>query len=358
MKYLGEISAGRNNNLNLLRMIAAFGVLVSHAWPIALGPGAVQPFERLTGVTLGSICVYVFFVISGFLITGSFSNRKTLTEFAVSRILRLFPGLVVSLLLVALIMGPIVSDLNPIAYLSDSETWTFLTRNSTLAFPQFTLPGVFVSNPYPTVEGSIWTLIHEAICYVGVFVVGVLGVLSHPRIAVSLLTAYILASFVIVEADLAPHPRITSFLSLSKLFAIGMLVYLVRDRVPMSPLIVIALIALAALSFGTFVYPLLFAVALSYTTFWIGYVPGGQIRAYNEVGDYSYGVYIYAFPAQGLAIFLWGPMGPWENILWSIPLTLLPSILSWHLIEHPALRSRRVISGWLTGQRAFQPSNR
>lgn len=55
---LGDVCVGRNNNLNLIRMIAAVAVLVSHAWPISLGAGAVQPLERvLAGSTLGTISV-------------------------------------------------------------------------------------------------------------------------------------------------------------------------------------------------------------------------------------------------------------------------------------------------------------
>ena len=58
------LCAGRDNNFNLLRMLAASGVLVSHAYPIALGPGVLEPLERaLGGVTLGTVCVYVFFAI-------------------------------------------------------------------------------------------------------------------------------------------------------------------------------------------------------------------------------------------------------------------------------------------------------
>ena len=66
MVILGDVARNRDNNLNLIRMIAALAVLVSHAYPIALGPDAVQPLQRLTGNTLGGLAVAVFFVISGF----------------------------------------------------------------------------------------------------------------------------------------------------------------------------------------------------------------------------------------------------------------------------------------------------
>ena len=64
---LGDKATGRDNNLNLIRAVAASAVLVSHAYPIALGPDALQPLKALTGHSLGSLSVYVFFAISGFL---------------------------------------------------------------------------------------------------------------------------------------------------------------------------------------------------------------------------------------------------------------------------------------------------
>ena len=92
---ISEIAQNRDNNLNLLRLAAATGVLVSHAYPIALGPEAVQPLKALIGQTLGQICVVIFFVISGFLITQSAVNSASLWNWTVARILRLFPGLLV-----------------------------------------------------------------------------------------------------------------------------------------------------------------------------------------------------------------------------------------------------------------------
>ena len=59
MVYLGDVAHGRDNNFNLIRALAATAVLVSHAYPIALGPGAVQPLQNGLGHTLGSLAVAV-----------------------------------------------------------------------------------------------------------------------------------------------------------------------------------------------------------------------------------------------------------------------------------------------------------
>src|SRR5690606_17754997 len=104
MKFitLADIGRGRDNNLNLIRMIAATGVLISHAWPVTTGDVKDQPLASLLGgIDLGMICVYIFFAISGYLIAQSYDRDPKLTHFWTARVLRIFPALLVVLLLTA-----------------------------------------------------------------------------------------------------------------------------------------------------------------------------------------------------------------------------------------------------------------
>ncbi len=146
---LGDRLFTRDNNLNLIRAVAAAAVLVSHAFPIALGPGTPEPFEATAGASLGHMAVLVFFAASGFLITASYQRSATLGTFAAARAARLLPGLAVSVILVAVILGPLVTTLPTATYLADPQTWTFIIRNIVTYPVQYTLPGVFETNPYP-----------------------------------------------------------------------------------------------------------------------------------------------------------------------------------------------------------------
>lgn len=83
----------RQNNFNLLRIIAALAVLVSHAYPIALGPGTPEPLAGVLGINLGEVAVLMFFAISGYFISRSFHNKRSILEFVVARILRIYPAL-------------------------------------------------------------------------------------------------------------------------------------------------------------------------------------------------------------------------------------------------------------------------
>ncbi|MCV6596750.1 MAG: acyltransferase family protein, partial [Mangrovicoccus sp.] len=123
MIYLAERAQGRDNNLNLLRMIAAIAVIVSHAWAFAYGMGTFEPVKAWTGHTLGGLAVAVFFAISGFLITGSFYYSASHWRFVASRGLRIFPALLVNLIFVAFILAPLVTTLPWRDYFSMAEPY-------------------------------------------------------------------------------------------------------------------------------------------------------------------------------------------------------------------------------------------
>ena len=353
MIRLGDVASSRDNNFNLIRAIAATAVLVSHAHPIALGPGTPEPLKALTGFSLGNISVQAFFVISGFLIAQSYARSRTRTRFLVARFLRLWPGLIVSILLVALVLGPVVTTLAVPDYLSDTGTWAFVLRNITLLSVQFHLPGVYEDLPYTAVEGSIWTLLYEVLCYLGLFVLGVLGLLGRPWAMVAVFAAYLALYWGVRIFDVPLHAKIDNLITLALPFGVGTAFHVWRDRLVLTVWGIAALGALAWALKGTPAYAPAFALALGYAVFWAAYVPGGVLRAYNRLGDYSYGIYIYAFPLQGFAVWLWGPMTPWENIALSLPLVLVPSVLSWHLVEKPALDLRGRVVDWLhPGERA------
>jgi len=356
MIYLGSRSAGRDNNLNLIRMLAATAVLVSHAFPIAWGPGAPEPLLGLTGYTLGTLAVMVFFAVSGFLITASFERTSSRTSFVLARGLRLFPGLAVCLVFVAFVLGPLVTSLPVAEYLTRPEPYAFVLRDLALFPLVYTLPGVFEDQPLSGVVGSIWTLRHEVLCYAGVFVAGILGLWATRTRAALALGAYGAVWSALAVLDPALHPLLDGFVSLSLPFAVGVAFHVWRDRIPLSLVAVAGTFGLAWASAGTWIYPVAVSLAVTYGTFWLAYVPGGVLRHYNRVGDYSYGIYIYAFPIQGAAVWAFGDQSPVMNMVLALPVTLALSILSWHLVEDPAMRAKDTILTWLAARGPVRPA--
>ena len=67
---------GRHNNFDALRLVAAAAVVFSHSFLIVEGTQDHEPLIWLTGnqSILGLVGVFVFFAISGFLVTQSFEQ--------------------------------------------------------------------------------------------------------------------------------------------------------------------------------------------------------------------------------------------------------------------------------------------
>ena len=110
--YLSAVTGSRDNNFNLVRLLAAIAVIFHHSYSVLLGEDDVLWSDHI-GSTPGDLAVDIFFVISGFLVTRSLALRQDGANYISARALRIFPGLVVNLLVVALVVGPVFSALPP-----------------------------------------------------------------------------------------------------------------------------------------------------------------------------------------------------------------------------------------------------
>ncbi|MDQ6619088.1 MAG: acyltransferase, partial [Pseudomonadota bacterium] len=152
----------RHNNLDLVRFIAAAMVLVSHSYTLTgrNGEPALFGYE-----TIGGLAVAVFFVISGFLVTGSWLRSPSLRTFALKRALRIMPALVVVVTFSALVLGALLSPLPLGQYYVHPQTRDYFL-NLTFTELNYSLPAVFARNPFPhAVNGSLWTLPIEVSMY-------------------------------------------------------------------------------------------------------------------------------------------------------------------------------------------------
>lgn len=332
---IADRALGRDNNFNLLRILAAIGVLISHAYPISLGQGTPEPLSAFLGnVTLGTVSVMIFFSISGFFITRSFAGRTSLARFMQARCLRLFPALVVVLLVTVLVSGIWLTTAAPGVFWAAAPG--YVLHNVTLFSLRYDLPGVFVANPYgPAINGSLWTLNYEVLCYLGVVIAGLTGLLTRPLLFAVVLFGFAAAYGVNIAHPL--HSRIDSLLTLGLPFAIGMAFWVWRRVIPLSAPLAIILLGLAYLTRQTPVIEPVLSLALAYTMFVMGYAKSPTLAVYNRLGDYSYGTYVYAFPIQQMLAGL-GVVTSLHNMAFALPLTLICAILSWHMVEAPAMR--------------------
>ena len=232
MAKLNDLATGRDNNFNLLRMIAAIAVLVSHAYPIALGAGATEPLFSTLQMSLGTLAVLTFFAISGFFISQSFDRRRGVIDFCVARILRIYPGLLVVLVLTVLVIGPAFTTFAQTSYFLHPATYMYVPRNLSLRWLQYDLPGVFRNNPYgPPINGSLWSLFYEVTCYCLVIFVGLLQLTTRRWIFVIFLVVYGLSyvAFKPLGGHLLQRSiLVANFHQLTLPFVIGMAFYYFR----------------------------------------------------------------------------------------------------------------------------------
>lgn len=123
------------------------------------------------------------------------------------------------------------------------------------------------------------------------------------------------------------------------MFFTGSTFFILEDRITLSPAVFFTFATVLLLSMhNRQAFFVVYMLTLAYILFYIAYVPSGLIHEYNRLGDYSYGIYIYAFPVQqSIAARLPGISVP-SMIFLSTAVTLTLSVLSWHLLEKHALR--------------------
>lgn len=331
----------RRDNFLLLRFIAASMVIYGHGAAMTGGSGWPELFTHLGwGSYSGDIAVDIFFVVSGFMITGSYLRRQHLADFLWARVLRIFPAFLFCLVVSAFILGAIYTTLPLGSYLSNHDVHRYVTQNLKLQTHMiWDLPGVFTHNPErTTINGAIWTLPAEFRMYLWVALAGVLGVLSRKWLC-SLLILVLIACGIFQPDHLLWVP-ISAFLRVAGYFAIGVFCYIHRRRIPVGWPYVAALVLAAYVLRHTVVYPQAFALALSAFVFAFAYCISWH--GFNRFGDYSYGIYLWGFPMQQVVAHHLPMLSPIQNALLAFPLALLLAIFSWYAIESPALRLKKI----------------
>jgi peptidoglycan/LPS O-acetylase OafA/YrhL len=342
---LSNFTQSRDNNFNLIRIVAALAVLITHSFALAIGSGDAEPFRDTLGMTMGSIAVDIFFITSGFLVTASLLGRKSLVEFFWARTLRIFPALLVMLLVTVLILGPLLTSLSVQEYFADSNTYIYFLKCATLFTGiKYQLPGVFELNPYKdAVNGSLWTMPYEVKMYsvlaITWFTLGKLTGIHHESAFRKLV---LIATAISLFALIAQHFYMLesgNFTRLFFMFFSGASYYILKENIKLSPLLFWILLStlFASSLISRHIFFIAYITSASYLLFYIAYAPKEYIRKYNSFGDYSYGVYIYAFPVQQTVAALVPQISVLAMILISAPVTLALAFASWHLLEQWAL---------------------
>jgi peptidoglycan/LPS O-acetylase OafA/YrhL len=250
-----------------------------------------------------------------------------------------------------------------------------------MSMGQWTISGLLRTVPYGryikgggAFDGSLWSLPYEVLCYLLIALLAGTAVLSRAVVALLLLSyAVIIEDFLrggglIVKPRprgvLGPYPLVGSFdkqlvVYLAFLFLLGAAARLYAHRVPVHGALAAVAGILLTLSLwrGAF-----YVVGLPAEAYLLLYAMVALPRRLHAVGrrrDYSYGIYIYAFPVQQLvAVAVGVRYGFPAYIALSVAGALVLAALSWHLVEHPALTLKDWtprLPRWLGGQETGVP---
>lgn len=340
---LSQILDPKQNNLNMLRLLAAAAVVISHAVFLQSGHKADEILSGTTYYNLGDHAVNVFFVLSGLTVAASLMRSPSTAEFLVARGLRIFPALAVCAALLVL-LGAIVTICTPERFLADTRVWRYGLNTLLLGSAATGLPGVFEGNPHPSVmNASIWTLKYEVACYVILALIGFSGLLRKRRFIFLLALSWgITAGFLLVRSGHAALP-IDQAARFWLCFSFGVGLYVFRDDVPLSIVGVLALGFTLWMAIGTEWERIISPFATGYGAVWLAKMPIGRFRDLTNKMDLSYGIYIFGWPITQTLVLERPDLGVHAVVMISLILSASIAVPSWFLVERPALRARKSV---------------
>ena len=337
--------APKRNSLNLIRLVLAFLVLVSHTFPIAgWGSGPMYANENL-----GGWAVIGFFVLSGYLIMGS-RVRTDAATFLIHRVARIFPAFLVCLVVTALVFAPIAfwnQNGSLAAFFTTANTpANYVFANSFLRISDYSIAGTPAEVPYPGAwNGSLWSLYYEFLCYIVVGILAFIPVVRRSAWGIAIAFALSVLAQIKIGAVLplfGGNGEIALLAKLLPYFLGGALLYLLKDRIRYSApfAILAAAVSFAVISAAPSWGGQLTAPLVAYSLLWVSLVlPAPRSILKNDV---SYGAYIYAFPVQQLlVIFGAHSLGLVPYVALCTALTAVLATASWFAIEKPVMQRVR-----------------
>lgn len=273
-------------------------------------------------------------------------RSQSTRDFLISRSLRIFPGLLVMLIVTTVFLGLVFSSLPASGFFARPETYRYIIGNSVLYLPQYELPGVFESNPLRAVNGSLWTLRFEFTCYLLTLLLFLIGAFRSQRsflIAIFVMLAGYFALLIVAGATGRLDSLLNDGSGLAKLhrlwfaFLLGIVVGRFVETFQIKFWMVLATGVAAVMLFETALFLTAFVLFITAFLFWFAFLQGRWLEPFRRMQDYSYGIYIYAFPISQAVEQVSPGLSPFSNAVVTFVATLPLAAMSWHWIEKPSL---------------------
>jgi peptidoglycan/LPS O-acetylase OafA/YrhL len=327
------------NNFDIIRFLAASSVVLSHSFQLPTGKVEDDPLWALSHQTstIGSMAVWVFFIISGYLITSSAERSRPFSYF-MARVLRIFPALILVSFLSAFLLGPLIT--NDPGYWTHFQTYKYFLGNASLIQIQYILPGVFTENAFrDVVNGALWTLKIEFYCYI-IFGLLMFIFVSTRKYIISWFFVFLYIGYFFVQDEKFPANLQANF-DLFRYFAAGAVFYLWRERIPLKSVLAWLALGMVVLGVVTGLTRFIFPIAGTYLVLYLAL--GNRYANFATWGDFSYGIYLWGFPIQQLIVMRFSNSSWFINFFLALPIATFLAFISWHLIEKRALSLKKRI---------------
>ncbi len=346
------IRDGHDNFFTPLRFILAYMVLLGHAFVVVLGTSSDEP-KIFFNLTASYIAVNLFFIASGFLVTGSMLFRKNMASYASARLLRIFPALIVHVILMMVLFGAATTNLPLKDYFTDPQTLWQPVKVLSFADTDMVLPGALSHNHEQIGSGTLWTLRYELLAYIGTFIAFALGLMNKKWMLLAQFTGFAILSIIVTRMGWHEHfpGTINSIIRFGVCYGLGAAIYAYRHRIKLHWAGIPVLIGLTSLTYGSAVFEVLSALMLGYILFFLAYIRLPKLDFLKKYSDISYGLYIYHWPVlQGIRYF-WPDVGILQIIALGSPIAIGLAWLSWHIVEHPSLKLKDAFAQKLSRKR-------
>ncbi|WP_159017966.1 acyltransferase family protein [Algibacter sp. L3A6] len=332
----------KDNNFDFLRFLFAVFVVLSHAYPLSGIDEKEQWIYKMTNgqIVLAQIGLSVFFVISGFFIFQSMERSKSLLQYYKKRMLRLFPALLVLLLITVVVVPFVYTGVGSV--FSNSTYLSYLPNNISLFGFQGVIDGVFDTNHYKAINGSLWTIRYEFTLYI---VISFLFFIRTKQKLLVVLLALVFILFSVLYLFFMGRFSGSSILgmqgyhilNLGNFFIAGSLLASLKFEKYKSKSLLFVLILILILSLYFDFYDGIKHLIFSMFIIILGYTPIKGIKDFGKIGDLSYGIYIYSFFIQQLLMWFF-KLNTINLAVYSLLISVVLAYLSWHLVEKSALR--------------------
>ena len=350
MATSGTFPRAHKNNIGLLRLIFASAVICGHSPELVDGNRSREPIDVIFhNLSLGTIAVDAFFLLSGYLIAKSMVDSKSLSDFLLRRVLRIYPAFILAWIVSFYGLGTMIG-------MSPFRMGVMpLLHMVVLDGPP---PIQTTLLHYPLLNGAMWTIAYEFRCYLLVAILGMTKLLARPK-AVALLTVLLAIVFIITSIPSVAHllalewqtalgpghvyvemavGTLPSTIRLTAIFLIGTCFYLYRSALidGMQPITagLAAIVGFAAIYRDPIFGELLLAIFGGASLFWLSYRAYlGRLQRINDRWDISYGVYLYGWPCATALLWYWRGITPFELATISLMFALIAGCISWFCLE-------------------------